>query len=314
MVVSALNIMVAKQQVKVLVIEDDRTIRHFAMESLASCREVISEKIFAVSASEGIEKFIQEKPDITFLDISLPDGNGLQILPLLLKKNPEAFIVMMTGSAVARDVREAKEKGAMGYILKPFNTKRFVDTVSAYCHYHEALQALPDDERNNADIVTVTKEEIAFIFEAQAEQEPTGVFDVLADWSVLFVDDYMVNRDNAQRHLQRMGCSLTIVDNGEQAKRVLEQEHYNMVFIDTDVPHTDTYQLINQLRIREAKQGMKTYVVGLLATPHEALENKWLEAGMHDMLVKPCRVSDLEDKMVKFARRYQEDMQETFVM
>jgi len=77
-------------------------------------------------------KFQWENPDITFLDIKLPDGNGLDLLEQMKKINPNAYIVMVTGSQSPEDVEASKKHKVNGYILKPFNVKKVQEFVDRF--------------------------------------------------------------------------------------------------------------------------------------------------------------------------------------
>lgn len=57
-------------------------------------------------------------PDVTLLDVRMPDQNGITTLKQILQKNPKAKVVMLTTSDVEEDVFQAIENGAMGYVMK----------------------------------------------------------------------------------------------------------------------------------------------------------------------------------------------------
>lgn len=119
-----------KKKFKILIVEDSATFRGFAMQALKGHNNIIAE-----NAIEAVKKFKIEDPDITFLDINLPDGNGIDILKQIKEMNPNAFVVMMTGSNKSNDVEDAQTHGASGYIVKPFNTERVqrsLDEFSAF--------------------------------------------------------------------------------------------------------------------------------------------------------------------------------------
>src|SRR5690606_21887484 len=116
------------------IIEDNQVFRSLGMQIFRGQNK------FAVStAKEGLEKFKSILPDITLLDIDLPDRNGLELLPELLSINPQAYIVMLTSSRVARDVTIAKECGASAYIVKPFTQKQMDGVLTAYLKYQAKI-------------------------------------------------------------------------------------------------------------------------------------------------------------------------------
>jgi len=78
------------------------------------------------------------KPDVVCLDIMMPDVNGLEILRQLKSQHPKIAVVMITGSSSSADVKDALTNGADGYVLKPFNAGKVIDTLKgAYLKLRE---------------------------------------------------------------------------------------------------------------------------------------------------------------------------------
>lgn len=58
------------------------------------------------------------KPDITLLDVRMPDKSGIEVLKEIIAANPKARVVMLTTSDTEEDVFRAIEEGALGYVMK----------------------------------------------------------------------------------------------------------------------------------------------------------------------------------------------------
>lgn len=68
---------------------------------------------------EGAAAFVaQTAPDVTLLDVRMPDKNGIEVLGEIVAANPAARVVMLTTSDVEEDVFRAIEDGALGYVMK----------------------------------------------------------------------------------------------------------------------------------------------------------------------------------------------------
>lgn len=117
----------AHNNYKVLIIEDNQMFRSLALRMLPDCK-----KYCALTYNEGIEMFQKITPDITFLDIGLPDGSGLDLLREMKALIPNTFIVMLTQSRVPEDVETALKNGAAGYIAKPFSQKEMLFYFERY--------------------------------------------------------------------------------------------------------------------------------------------------------------------------------------
>lgn len=69
------------------------------------------------------------KPDIVCLDVMMPEKNGLEALSEIKATRPETEVVMITGNADPGTVQEAILGGASGFIVKPFNAARVLDSL-----------------------------------------------------------------------------------------------------------------------------------------------------------------------------------------
>jgi two-component system chemotaxis response regulator CheY len=114
---------------KILIVDDDSEIRNHLRISLIHCgfKNIIN----ASNAAEGISLFRNKSPDVTFLDINLPDKDGLAVLGELLSLNKEAYVVMLSGESTFGNVKQSLDSGAKGFIVKPFRMKKIIESLSS---------------------------------------------------------------------------------------------------------------------------------------------------------------------------------------
>ena len=62
------------------------------------------------------------KSDLVFLDVMMPQINGLDLLPKLMEKNPDLKVIMMTAYSTLDTVLKSHRNGAVNYIMKPFDS------------------------------------------------------------------------------------------------------------------------------------------------------------------------------------------------
>lgn len=77
----------------------------------------------------ALRTYVRLAPDILFLDIGLPNVTGHELLERILALDPDACVVMLSSSADRVNVMRAMEKGAKGFIAKPFTREKIMQYV-----------------------------------------------------------------------------------------------------------------------------------------------------------------------------------------
>jgi CheY-like chemotaxis protein len=88
----------------------------------------------AIDAESGIEQIREQQPDLVLMDIQLPGMDGLSATKII-KEDPslkDIPVVALTSYAMQGDEEKALEAGCSGYIAKPIDTRKFLETVSQY--------------------------------------------------------------------------------------------------------------------------------------------------------------------------------------
>lgn len=114
------------KSIKILLADDSAFMRKILIDILKS--DGYENFIEAENGQEAIDKFKSEKPDLCMFDIIMPEVDGLQAIKEIGK---EAKIIVV--SAVGQDaiVKEAKENGALGYIIKPFEKEKVLSEINS---------------------------------------------------------------------------------------------------------------------------------------------------------------------------------------
>ncbi|MEB2774117.1 response regulator [Algoriphagus sp. D3-2-R+10] len=112
----------------ILVIDDEPEIRSLLSRFLAR-------KGFSVIAAgtllEGRKLFIKLKPELVFLDVNLPDGNGLNELKYINSGKFQSKVIMMSAFDHNEVKMEAIHYGALDFLSKPFNIARLDQVVQS---------------------------------------------------------------------------------------------------------------------------------------------------------------------------------------
>jgi two-component system chemotaxis response regulator CheY len=125
-----------KSPITVILADDDSSTRYL-LQSLLNrngCKVLA-----AKSDGEGLLdayrhlQNINQLPDMILLDISMPGVlNGIDVLKNLREKDPDAYVVMISGETDGNIVREVIALGASGFIVKPFTVGRIRDMIQSF--------------------------------------------------------------------------------------------------------------------------------------------------------------------------------------
>ena len=122
---------------KVLIIDDDKSVCH-ALTTLLG--RLGHHAAFECSLREGIARATAEHFDIVFLDIMLPDGNGLDSLPRIMRTEPCPEVIIMTGYGNNNGVEIAIKAGAWDYVQKPIASKDVLPSLEEILQYRDEVK------------------------------------------------------------------------------------------------------------------------------------------------------------------------------
>ncbi len=96
---------------------------------------VLKQQGYKVSTANTIRKGIsclRQSPDLVFLDLKLPDGDGMDILPAIRGLSPETLVVIISAYGSEERREDAKEKGVHRFIDKPFTEKKILNIIKQF--------------------------------------------------------------------------------------------------------------------------------------------------------------------------------------
>lgn len=118
----------------VLVVDDAAFMRMMIRDILAREGYTIYE---AVNGRDAVEKYLEVRPDLVTMDITMPGMSGLEALQAIRDQDPEARVLMVSAMGQQKMIVEALEYGAMDFLVKPFQPTKVLETVK------KCLQATP---------------------------------------------------------------------------------------------------------------------------------------------------------------------------
>ncbi len=112
---------------KILIVDDASFMRMMIKDVLTKNGfEVIGE---AENGAKAIEKHKELQPDLTIMDITMPEVDGIQAVKEIKKVDPNAKIIMCSAMGQQAMVIEAIQAGAKDFIVKPFQADRVIEAV-----------------------------------------------------------------------------------------------------------------------------------------------------------------------------------------
>tara|TARA_R110002072_G_scaffold107003_2_gene233285 strand:- start:1804 stop:2691 length:888 start_codon:yes stop_codon:yes gene_type:complete len=115
----------ARKKSLIMVVEDDP----FTQKLIQNTIKDVHELSIAGDGQGAIMTYVNKAPDILFLDIGLPDIDGLCVLEKVFKIDPHAFVVMFSGNGDRDNVLKAIELGAKGFVGKPFTKDKLFQYI-----------------------------------------------------------------------------------------------------------------------------------------------------------------------------------------
>jgi signal transduction histidine kinase/CheY-like chemotaxis protein len=126
--VDAAKMRVSPEKCTILVIDDEEKV----LSTIQSLIEKLGHKVLgANSAKEAIDltKTYEDKIDLAFLDIKLPDMGGGTLYPILKQLRPKMRVIICSGYSMDSGVKEILQSGAQGFLQKPFSFKAITEKL-----------------------------------------------------------------------------------------------------------------------------------------------------------------------------------------
>jgi len=235
---------------KILVVDDERIICDLLRQILRPTYEVLT----AYRGKEALALFQQHRPQITLLDLVMPEMDGIEVLRHIREIDPHASVIILTGRAAQASEQAARALGVTDFLLKGGLTSEDLLRVISRVRQRAEQAAPPGGE---------SKE------------------------SILVVDDKPMSRTRLAEFLTLRGYRVRAAQDGREALAAVKQDQPQVIVLDLNLPGVTGVDVLRRLR----SQGYKGWVIAVTASQDEKVLKEILELGPVDVIGKPV---DLE--------------------
>ena len=117
---------------------------------------------------------------------------------------------------------------------------------------------------------------------------------------VLYVDDEKINRKLFSKLMNDYDVELTMLEDGRSALSLLEEEQFDLIFLDHIMPNMSGMEVLTHIQALEYSPNTYTPFVALTANPIENAEDLYLDAGFSEYMKKPIEKGPMETVMMRF--------------
>jgi two-component system sensor histidine kinase/response regulator len=259
--------------VHVMVVDDNVTNRKILAKMLSQWKMDAAE---ADNGRDALEKVREAKSagkpfSLILVDAMMPAMDGFTLVQKIKQQQDlsEAIIMMLTSIGVRGDAVRCRELGINAYLVKPIRQADLLNAVLT------AFGMKP-----------IKPEARPLITRHSLREAGLGLH-------ILLAEDNVINQKVAERLLIKLGYSVKVVSNGQEALEAVESGAFDLVFMDVQMPVLDGLEATSAIRSREKQLGGRIPIVAMTAHALKGDRERCLEAGMDGYISKPLRSEDL---------------------
>ena len=291
---------------KVLVVDDNATSRDIFREMLESFSFEVTLAASGQAGLTELKKASESQPfELVVMDWKMPGMDGIEASRRIknhkgLRKIPA--IIMVTAYGREEVVQQAEVAGLEGFLLKPVSPSMLFDAI---------MQAFGKAPPETSRVV-------------QRKEQEARVLENIQGARVLLVEDNEINQQVAKEILEGAGLHVILANNGREAVNAVQEDHYDVVLMDVQMPVMDGYTATRKIRELQLKaqssklkktepkdrkegparspQSSELPIIAMTAHAMAGDEQKSLEAGMNDHVTKPIDPDQLFATLQKWIK------------
>jgi len=260
---------------RVLVVEDHPMNREVLAQTFGKWGLVVH----AVDSGKAALEFLagSGRIDAALVDLQLPDCDPWKLCHEMraAAAQPNLPLVALTSGRLRVGDSNVVDLGISLFVYKPIRRAQALDAMT------RAFEGSPDVKK------------------APVSSEIDSTLALRLPLRILIADDSPVNLRVGQSFLQRMGYKPQAASNGMEVLEALKQQHYDIVFLDVQMPEKDGYQTAREI-VASWPQGDRPRLIAMTGNVMQGDRERCIEAGMDDYIAKPIRPKDVEAALMRW--------------
>jgi signal transduction histidine kinase/DNA-binding response OmpR family regulator len=256
-----------------LIVDDNATNRMILAEMLSNWGVKPTAVDGGPAALEAVEAATRAGRGyrLVLLDACMPDMDGFSVAGKI-KRNPRLggpSLMMLTSGGQRGDASRCRELGIAAYLTKPISQSELLDAI---------MTTLGKQVAKGPEAPLITRHSLR-------EKRPR--------FRVLLAEDNEVNQQVATKILEKAGHTVAIAGNGKEALALLDNEAFDVVLMDVQMPVMGGFEATARIREREKAGGTRVPIIAMTAHAMKGDREQCLKAGMDDYVSKPIRTQEL---------------------
>jgi signal transduction histidine kinase/CheY-like chemotaxis protein/streptogramin lyase len=213
---------------------------------------------------------VQEPFRLVLADVNMPEMGGFHFAEEIRKslELSSPAIMMMTSAGKRGDAARCRELGLAGYLTKPIGQTELL----------EAILRVTGTQHPEAPPTLITRHSL--------REEASSI-------RILLAEDNPVNQKLASRLLEKHGYRVVTASNGREALERLENDHFDLVLMDVQMPEIDGFAATAAIRKKEKTTNAHIPIIAMTAHAMQGDKERCLAEGMDGYVAKPIDFKEL---------------------
>ncbi len=268
--------------ISTLIIDDNETNRRILLEMTRHWGMI---PMGASSGPAGLEELVNAVERglpyrLILLDEQMPGMDGIEVIEKI-KADPRlqgVVIMMLTSCDQLSSIARCRTLGVSTYLIKPIRPAELQEIIRIGLGTQMARPSLPIEPSS---------------LETSAKKGRS--------LKILVAEDNVINQKLATALLKKMGHQVVVAVNGVEALQRWQQEHFDMILMDVQMPEMDGGEATVKIRELEKKTGEHIPIIAMTAFAMSGDRDRYIGLGMDDYITKPVSSKVVEQAVARFS-------------